>query len=220
MAGSASRAGKYSLPSFAGPRAEQLAFLQCPQICALGMGRGVLDLDGHRRDLHSHRVVVVGRLSCRFAFAEFEVSDVGDGADRFVGPVHVHPRAGADRVGVARIHRVQQRGVGAVQFDQCPGERVVQRLALQRLGLPCPGRHRAGGRHRYHLAQWRIGDRVVLGRGHKYAAVGSAHSEDAAIAQRGEEFAERGTDRTGVVEGQRQRRRERWLRVIDQGRAT
>ena len=65
--------------------------------------------------------------------AEREVGDVGDRADRLVDPVRVHPRAGADRVGGAGVDRVQQRGVGAVELDQRPRERAVQRLALQRL---------------------------------------------------------------------------------------
>ena len=36
-------------------------------------------------------------------------------------------------VGRAGVDRVQQRGIRAVQPDQRPGERVVQRLALARL---------------------------------------------------------------------------------------
>ena len=52
--------------------------------------------------------------------------------------MHMHPGAGADGVGGARVDGVQQRGVGAVEFDQRPRERPVQRLAFQRLRLPCP----------------------------------------------------------------------------------
>ena len=37
-------------------------------------------------------------------------------------------------VGSSSVDRVQQRGVGAVEFDQRPRERAVQRLALQGAG--------------------------------------------------------------------------------------
>ena len=116
--------------------------------------------------------------------------------------------------------RVQQRRVGAVEFDQRPRERALQRLALQRLGLPRPRDHRADALHRYDLAQRFIRDGVVLGRRHVHAPVGSADTHDATVAQRGEELTEDGPDRTGVVEGQFQWRRKGRLGCVNRGRTT
>src|ERR1700749_127677 len=53
----------------------------------------------------------------------------------------VSPPAGADRVGRSGVHRVQQWDVGAVEFDQRPRERPVQRLSLKGFGLPGPRQH-------------------------------------------------------------------------------
>ena len=95
---------------------------------------------------------------------------------------------------IVDINGVQQRGVGAVEFDQGPGERAVQRLAVERLGLPTPGHHGADACHRYDLGQLFIGDRVVLGGRHDDASVGAANADDAAVAECGEEGAERRSD--------------------------
>jgi hypothetical protein len=74
--------------------------------------------------------------------------------------------------GRAGVHRVQDRGVGAVEFDQRPGERVLQRLALERFGLPTPGQHRSDAGDRYDLGQRFVGDGVVFGGRYEYPAVG------------------------------------------------
>ena len=47
---------------------------------------------------------------------------------------HMHPGTGADGAGSSSVNGVQQRGVGAVELDQRPRERAVQRLALQGAG--------------------------------------------------------------------------------------
>ena len=88
------------------------------------------------------------------------------------------------------VDRVQQRGVGAVELDQRPRERAVQRLALQRLGLPGPRHHGADAGHRYDLGQPFVGDGVVLGGRHVHPAVRAADADDASLAQGGEELAE------------------------------
>ena len=196
VAGSASRAGKYTLPPSPGAGAEQLALLERAQERALGKRCGVLDLDRRRDDEHRHRVAVVGRRSGRVlgAVAQLEVRDVGDRADGLVGPVHVHPGAGADRVGRAGVDRVQQRGVGAVERDQRPRERPVQRLALERLGLPRPRHDGADAGHRYDLRQRLVGDGVVLGGRNVHPAVRPADADDASFAQCGEELAEDRSD--------------------------
>ncbi len=181
----------------------------------------MLDLDGLRHNENLHRVAVVADLGYRLRLVtQREIRDVGDGADRLVDPVRVHPRAAADLIRRLDTDGVQQRRVRAVEFDQCPSERTLQRLALQWLGLPRPRDHGADAFHRYDLAQWFIGDGVVLGRRHVHAPVGSAHTHDATVAQRGEELTEDWPDRTGVVEGQFQWRRKGRLGCVNRGRAT
>jgi hypothetical protein len=108
--------------------------------------------------------------------------------------MHVHPRAGAYRVGGAGVDRMQQRGIGAVELDQRPRERAVQRLALERLRLPAPRDHGPDAAHRYDLGQSFVGDRVVFGRRHKHPSVRTPHAEDAAFAQGGEELAKEWSD--------------------------
>ena len=88
------------------------------------------------------------------------------------------------------VDRVQQRGVGAVQFDQRPRERTVQRLALQRLGLPCPRHDGSDAGHRYDLRQRFVGDGVELGGRNVHPAVRPADADDVSSAQFGEEPAE------------------------------
>ena len=155
----------------------------------------MLDFDRRRDDEHRHRVAVVGRVGDVLGLvAQREVGDVGDRADRFVGPVHVHPGAGADRVGRAGVDRVQQRGVGAVEFDQRPRERAVQGLALERFGLPRPGHHGSDAGHRYDLGQSLVGDRVVFGGRHVHPTVRTAHADDASLAQGGEELGQEWSD--------------------------
>ena len=184
------------LPVLARARAEQLALLEPAQERALGKRSGVLDLDAARADQHGHRIAVVGLALGFGVVAEREVGDVGDRADRLVDPVRVHPRAGADVVGGAGIDRVQQRGVRAVELDQRPRERAVQRLALQRLRLPRPRHHGPDAAHRYDLGQSFVGDGVELGRRHMHPPVRTAHADDASLAQGGEELA----DRSGPTE--------------------
>ena len=83
--------------------------------------------------------------------------------DRFVDPMGMHPRPGADRVGRSGVDGVQQRDVGTVELDQRPGEGPVQRLPLQRLGLPGPRQHGPDTGHRYDLGQSLVGHGVELG---------------------------------------------------------
>ncbi len=97
----------------------------------------MLDLDRGGDDEHRHRVAVVGRVGHVLRLvAEREVGDVGDRAYRFVDPMHVHAGTGAYLRSRARVDRMEQRGVGAVELDQRPCERPIERLAFQRCGLP------------------------------------------------------------------------------------
>ncbi len=189
-------AGSTPCRAVAGAGAEQLALFERPQERALGKRCGVLDFDA---DSATTSMVTGSRSSAvvghRFGLVPGrEVRDVGDRADRLVGPVHVHPGAGADRVGRPGVDGVQQRGVGAVELDQRPRERPVQRLALQRLGLPGPRHHRADAGHRYDLGQGFVGDGVELGGRNVYPAIRPADADDASPAQRGEELAEGRSD--------------------------
>jgi hypothetical protein len=95
---------------------------------------------------------------------------------------------------------MQHRNVGAVELDQCPGEWPVQRLALERFGLPGPRQHGPDTGHRYHLGQSFVGHGVELGGRDVDPAIRAADTEDASFTQGGEELAEGGSDRTGVVE--------------------
>ena len=195
VAGSASRGGKYTFPSGAGAAAPAA----CPPRAHAGRrSREERRCAGSRccsaTTEHGHRVAVVGGLRglldrlCHIA--QREVRDVGDRADGLVAPVHVHARAGADRVRGSRIDGVQQRGVRAVELDQRPGERSVQRLTLERFRLPRPRHDRADAGHRYDLGQSLIGDGVVLGGRNMHPAIRPAHPDDASLAQSGEELAE------------------------------
>ena len=117
-----------------------------------------------------------------FLVAGHEVGDVGDGTDRLVHPVRTHPVAGLQRA-LGDVDRMQQWGVGAVELDQCPGERPLQRLALQRLRLPGPRHHGADAGHRNHLGQGLVGDGVILGGRYVHPSVRSAYADDPSSAQ-------------------------------------
>ena len=85
-------------------------------------------------------------------------------------------------------------GVGPVELDQRPRERAVQWLALERLGLPGPGHHGSDAAHRYDFGQCLVGDWVVLGRRHVHPTVRTAHADNAALAQGGEELGQEWSD--------------------------
>jgi hypothetical protein len=150
-----------------------------------------------RRHLNGYRFTVVGRFGNRLGLvAEREVSDVGDRTRRFVDPVRMNPGAGADGIGTAgsNINGVQQRDVGAVEFDQRPGERPVQRLSLKGFGLPGPRQHGPDAGHRHDLGQSFVGHRVELGGRDVDPAIGAPGADDASLAQGGEKLAEGGSD--------------------------
>ena len=155
----------------------------------------MLDLDRGRDDEHGHRVAVVVRRVGHILglVAEREVGDVGDRADGFIDPVHVHPGPGADLGSRACVDRMKQRGVGAVELDQRPRERPIERLALQRFGLPRPRHHGSDAGHRYDLGQLLVGDGVILCRRDVHPTIRTAHADDAPPAQGGEELAEDGS---------------------------
>ena len=188
------------MPVCAGTCAEQLALFETAQERALGKRSGVLDFDAARRHLDRHRVTVVGRFGGVFSglglVAEREVGDVGDRARRFVDPMRMHPRPGADRVGTrgSDINGVQQRDVGTVELDQRPGERPVQRLPLQGFGLPGPRQHGPDTGHRYDLGQSFVGHGVELGGRDIDPAIRAPDTDDASLTQGGEELAEGGSD--------------------------
>ena len=107
--------------------------------------------------------------------------------------MHVHAGTGAYAPSRARIDRMKQRGVGAVELDQRPCERPIERLAFQRCGLPGPRHHGPDAGHRYDLGQLVVSDGVVLGRRYMHPTIRTAHADDASPAQGGEELAEDGS---------------------------
>jgi hypothetical protein len=108
----------------------------------------------------------------------------------------VHPRPGADRVGTrsSDINGVQQCDVGTVEFDQRPGERPVQGLALKGVGLPGPRQHSPDTGHRYDLGQSFVGHRVELGGRDVNPAIRAPDTDDPSLTQGGEKLAEGGSD--------------------------
>ena len=222
VAGSASRGREVDLAVLAGP-ARRAA---CPPRARAGTrSREVRRCAGSRSCVGTTSMVTGSRSSALGSGTASAWSPSAKYAMSVIAPTGSSTQCACTRAPVLiasaepRVDRVQQRGVGAVELDQRPRERPVQRLALQRLGLPGPRHHGADAGHRYDLGQRLVGDRVVLGGRHVHPAVRSADADDAALAQGGEELAEGRPDRTGVVEGQSQRRRKRRLMVIDLHRA-
>jgi hypothetical protein len=165
------------------------------------------------RDAVCSMEMLVGRVGHLFgSVAGQEADDVGDGPHRFVAPVRVYAVSGLHRT----VDGVHHCGVGTVEFDQGPGERAVEGLSVQGFRLPRPRQHRPDARDRNDVGQPLVGDGVILDDGNVDPSVGPADPDDAALPQGGEEYAECGPDRTGVVERQRQWRRER--RFVRSGR--
>lgn len=77
----------------------------------------------------------------------------------------MYPHAGLDVIGDL-IHRVQNRRVGAVEADERPRERTIERLALQRKRVPRPVEDGAGVPDLHaERSSAAPGDRVVPGGG-------------------------------------------------------
>src|SRR5262249_20022258 len=103
---------------------------------------------------------------------------------------------------------VEQRGVGPVEPDQGPAERMRERLLLARAGHPRPGRDDAAGPDLDELVADRCaGLRIGLGRRHQHAAHRRPDAEDLALAQRAEEARQHRADRAaiGILENVRRR---------------
>jgi len=143
----------------------------------------VLDFDAAWRHLDRYGIAIVGRIGDGLGVvAEREVGDVGDRARRFVDPMGMYPRSAADRVGRPGINGVQQRNVGAVELDQRPGEWPVQRLPLERLGLPGPRQHGPDAGHRYDLGQSFVGHGIELGGRDVDPVIRAPDPDDASLA--------------------------------------
>src|SRR3954469_14905148 len=74
-----------------------------------------------------------------------EAHDVVDVALAFVAPARHHVHARRHLARVARVDRVQQRRVGAVDADERPREWPLDRILRMRPGHPRPRRHDSAG---------------------------------------------------------------------------
>ncbi len=218
--------GDVHQPALRAPLPDQAALGQTAQVSAFGQRGGVLVAQPHRGDRHRdgaghhdclgrvRRLRGLGGHGCLAGPARarvlggvrgvrLEARDVADAADPLVRPPRPDPHSRPHHPGVprrAKVHGMQHRGVGAIQPDQRPRERPVQRLAVERLRHPGPGDHRPG---RANLDQGLPGDgghRVELEGRRVHPAVGGARPEDALIPQRGHERAEHWPERPCVVE--------------------
>ena len=99
-------------------------------------------------------------------------------------------------------------GVGAVELDERPGERAVERLARPRLGLPRPRGHGAGGGELDQLGELVAGDGVVLDGRADHPAVRAPNAQHEPFAQPRQERALDRTDRPGERVFEHERRRQ------------
>ena len=201
------------LPARGAALPDQPALGQAAQVGALRRRRGVLVPQPHRGDRHRDGIGVIrGRPRSGIGVgggrrvARLEARDVADTAHPLRRPARPDAQARPHRGGRPGVHRVQHRGVGAVEPDQRPAERVVKRLARQRLRLPRPAQHGPGRPDLDQLPR-RLGrHRVVLERRRVHPAVRPARAEDAPVPERGHEPAEHRPERPRVVERDLHRR--------------
>ena len=101
------------------------------------------------------------------------------------------------------VDGVQHRSVGAVELDQRPGERLVERLARHRLGRPASRLHHppSSATSTKSVSAAPVPGSYSSG-GTYDPAVAAARTDDRAAGQPGHEPAEGGAERAGVVEAQ------------------
>jgi hypothetical protein len=178
------------------PLAEDLALLDAAQEHRLGVpgDEPVAQLD-RRVDLLDD--VFGGGLALgHLLLLGHECLDVVDVADALVAPAGRDPHAGAHARLVAGVDDVQQRGVGAVEADERPGEGTVERVLLVRVGDPRPGGDLAVRADLDEVvdAELLAGLGVVLGGRADHVPVLGADAEEPAVAQAGHEPADDGAD--------------------------
>ena len=135
---------------------------------------------------------------------------------RLGAPARPHAHARAHRVDVTGIDGVQQRGVGAVELDERPGEGPVERLLRARSLDPAPGRDDAAGADGDEVAarrRARVG--VVLLRRHEHAPRLRPYADDPSGAQFGEEATEHRPHRSSVRVLEHVRRSEHAVSFLD-----
>ena len=130
--------------------------------------------------------------------------DVVDPSGARFPPGGLYSHTGGHGGGVVDVDRVEHCAVGAVELDQCPGERFRERLSGKGFRLPRPAGHDARGTHLDELVGGASGARVELGGRYQDASVGGAPAEDPSLAQCECERRQDWSEGAGVVEGDRE----------------